>query len=87
MMHLNVYSIHPRIFALANVQNRTGVGFEEMAIARGVMIGNEEVGRSCVVEVNPDHDSGLKMVKASTENIIKMLGERCRSRIREDEVQ
>jgi hypothetical protein len=58
-----------------------GVGFEEMLIARGMMMRSEEVDGSCVVEVNPDHDSGFKMVKASTENITKMLGERCRSRI------
>ena len=81
MLHVNVYSIHPGIFEVANVQNCTGAGFEEMVIASEVMMGSEKFGGLCVVEVNPAHDSGLKMVKALMGNIMKMLGERRLNRI------
>jgi arginase len=80
LVHLDVDSIDPGMFPLANVPNSTGVGFEEMMRALEVMMGSKKVAGLCVAEVNPDHDPELRMVQVLTERIAKMLECRVRRR-------
>lgn len=74
VVHLDVDSIDPGMFPLANVPNHTGVGFDEMMKALEVMMQSEKVGALCIAEVNPDHDPGLEMVEKLTRSIAKILG-------------
>ncbi|KAI0123304.1 hypothetical protein BJ170DRAFT_703997 [Xylariales sp. AK1849] len=73
MVHLDVDSIDPLMFPLANVPNFTGVTFEDMMRALKVFLGSEKVGGLTVAEVNPDHDPGLEMVERLTDQVVGML--------------
>ncbi|OBS25795.1 hypothetical protein FPOA_06331 [Fusarium poae] len=76
MVHLDVDSIDPGTFPLANVPNFTGVEFEEMMRALKILLRNSKVGGLVVTEVNPDHDPGLFMIDRLAGRIADMLGER-----------
>lgn len=76
MVHLDVDSIDPQMFPLANVPNFTGVTFEEMMRALKVLLGDKKVGGLTVAEVNPDHDPGLEMVERLVDQIAEMLAAR-----------
>ena len=73
LVHLDVDSIDPQMFPLANVPNFTGVTFEDMMRALGVFLSSEKVGGLTVAEVNPDHDIGLDMVGRLTDQVVGML--------------
>ena len=75
-MHLDVDSIDPRLFPLANVPNFTGVTFEQMIRALNVFLSSEKVGALTVAEVNPDHDPGLAMTTRLTGELVTMLTNR-----------
>lgn len=76
MVHLDVDSIDPGTFPLANVPNFTGVEFENMMKALKVLLGSTKVAGLTVAEVNPDHDPGLVMVERLASHIANMLGAR-----------
>ncbi|KAL9616485.1 MAG: hypothetical protein Q9160_008653 [Pyrenula sp. 1 TL-2023] len=76
MVHLDVDSIDPQMFPLANVPNFTGVTFEQMMRALKVFLGSDKVGGLTVAEVNPDHDPGLEMVSRLTDQLVAMLAVR-----------
>ncbi|KAF4499796.1 Arginase [Fusarium agapanthi] len=76
MVHLDVDSIDPGTFPLANVPNFTGVEFENMMTALKTLLASEKVGGLTVAEVNPDHDPGLKMTERLTSHIVEMLAAR-----------
>ncbi|KAM0352995.1 hypothetical protein ACHAPU_001880 [Fusarium lateritium] len=76
MVHLDVDSIDPGTFPLANVPNFTGVEFDDMMRAVKVLLGSEKIGGLTVAEVNPDHDPGLAMVERLTSRIVEMLAAR-----------
>ncbi|KAH6999556.1 hypothetical protein EDB80DRAFT_724875 [Ilyonectria destructans] len=76
MVHLDVDSIDPGTFPLANVPNFTGVMFEEMMRALKVFLGSKKVKGLTVAEVNPDHDPGLDMVERLTDQVVGMLAAR-----------
>lgn len=73
MVHLDVDSIDPQMFPLANVPNFTGVTFEQMMRALKVFLASEKVGGLTVAEVNPDHDPELEMIERLTREIVAML--------------
>lgn len=75
-VHLDVDSIDPRLFPLANVPNFTGVGFETMIRALEILVDSRKVCGLMVAEVNPDHDPGGQMVTRLTDSIVEMLGSR-----------
>jgi arginase len=75
-VHLDVDSIDPQMFPLANVPNFTGVKFEEMMRALKVFLGSEKIGGLTVAEVNPDHDPGLEMITRLTDELVTMLAAR-----------
>lgn len=72
-VHLDVDSIDPGLFPLANVPNFTGVGFGEMMRALGVFMESDKVQGLCIAEVNPDHDPTLRMVERLTGTVANML--------------
>ncbi|KAM0219874.1 hypothetical protein ACHAQD_006212 [Fusarium lateritium] len=76
MVHLDVDSIDPGTFPLANVPNFTGVEFDSMMRALKVLLGSDYVAGLTVAEVNPDHDPGLAMVEKLTSRIVEMLAAR-----------
>ena len=76
MVHLDVDSIDPQMFPLANVPNFTGVAFEEMMSALRVFLHSEKVLGLTIAEVNPDHDPGLVVVERLTEEVVCMLSSR-----------
>jgi arginase len=76
LVHLDVDSIDPQLFPLANVPNFTGVTFEQMMRALRVFLGSSKVGGLCIAEVNPDHDPELVMVNRLTDEIVTMLASR-----------
>ncbi|CAJ0550740.1 Ff.00g106700.m01.CDS01 [Fusarium sp. VM40] len=76
MVHLDVDSIDPGTFPLANVPNFTGVEFDNMMRALKVLLGSDHVTGLTVAEVNPDHDPGLAMVERLTSRIVEMLAAR-----------
>ncbi|KKY38753.1 hypothetical protein UCDDA912_g01283 [Diaporthe ampelina] len=76
MVHLDVDSIDPRMFPLANLPNFTGVGFEEMMRALSVFVRSDKVGGLTIAEVNPDHDPGLKMVERLADQVAGMVAAR-----------
>ena len=78
MVHLDVDSIDPGTFPLANIPNYTGVQFEVMMEALGVLLGGRKVGGLTVAEVNPDHDLGLEMTGRLVERVVGMLKTRIR---------
>lgn len=76
MVHLDVDSIDPRMFPLANLPNFTGVGVDEMMRALRVFVTSDKVGGLTIAEVNPDHDPGLEMVGRLTDHVVGMLAAR-----------
>ncbi|KAM5350066.1 hypothetical protein ACJ41O_006571 [Fusarium nematophilum] len=76
MVHLDVDSIDPGTFPLANVPNFTGVMFEEMMRDLKVFLGSDKVQGLTIAEVNPDHDLGLDMVERLTNEVVDMLAAR-----------
>ncbi|KAM0441984.1 hypothetical protein ACHAQK_004922 [Fusarium lateritium] len=76
MVHLDVDSIDPGTFPLANVPNFTGVEFDNMMRALKVLLGSDYVAGLTVAEVNPDHDPGLAMVEKLTSRVVEMLAAR-----------
>ncbi|KAH7062908.1 hypothetical protein BKA63DRAFT_188909 [Paraphoma chrysanthemicola] len=76
LVHLDVDSIDPGTFPLANVPNYTGVEFDAMMSALGVFLASEKVGGLVVAEVNPDHDPGLAMIGKLTGEVVRMLAAR-----------
>lgn len=76
MVHLDVDSIDPGTFPLANVPNFTGVEFEVMMRALRVLLGSSKVTGLTVAEVNPDHDPGFVMIDKLASHIADMLGAR-----------
>ncbi|KAK7403421.1 hypothetical protein QQX98_010834 [Neonectria punicea] len=76
MVHLDVDSIDPRMFPLANVPDFTGVTFEQMMRALKVLLVSTKIGGLTVAEVNPDHDPGLKMVERLVDQIVGMVSAR-----------
>jgi arginase len=76
LVHLDVDSIDPGTFPLANVPNYTGVNFEAMMQALKVFLASGKVAGLCVAEVNPDHDPELEMVERLSGEIVGMLGVR-----------
>ncbi|KPM41001.1 hypothetical protein AK830_g5530 [Neonectria ditissima] len=73
MVHLDVDSIDPQMFPLANVPNFTGVTFESMMQALKVLLDCKKVRGLTVAEVNPDHDPDLEMVEKLVDEIIGMV--------------
>lgn len=73
VVHLDVDSIDPQLFPLANVPNFTGVTFEQMMKALKVFLSSQKVAGLVVAEVNPDHDPGLKMIERLTTEIVGAL--------------
>lgn len=73
MVHLDVDSIDPGTFPIANLPNYTGVTFEEMMRALKVFMGSSKVEGLTIAEVNPDHDPGLGMVERLTDQVVSML--------------
>jgi arginase len=71
-VHLDVDSIDPGEFPLANMPNWTGVRFETMMEALAVLLSHTKIIGLCVAEVNPDHDPGLLMTKMLTSRIVEM---------------
>lgn len=76
MVHLDVDSIDPQMFPLANIPNFTGVTFEQMMRALKVFLKSEKVAGLTIAEVNPDHDPGLEMVERLTDQVVEMLAAR-----------
>ncbi|KAL1872351.1 hypothetical protein Daus18300_004321 [Diaporthe australafricana] len=76
MVHLDVDSIDPRMFPLANVPNYTGVSFEEMMRALKVFLESEKVGGLTIAEVNPDHDPELEMITRLADQVVEFLAAR-----------
>ncbi|KAJ6171358.1 hypothetical protein N7470_000425 [Penicillium chermesinum] len=76
LVHLDVDAIDPRMFPLANIPNFTGVTFDQMMRALGVMLASDKAGGLTIAEVNPDHDPGLGMIGMLTDEIVAMLGKR-----------
>ncbi|KPI45138.1 uncharacterized protein AB675_2336 [Cyphellophora attinorum] len=76
LIHLDVDSIDPGEFPLANLPNYTGVKFDVMMRALAVFLSSEKTVGLCVAEVNPDHDPGLKMTTMLADAIAGMLGKR-----------
>ncbi|KAF5019373.1 hypothetical protein F66182_8623 [Fusarium sp. NRRL 66182] len=76
MVHLDVDSIDPGTFPLANIPNFTGVDFEVMMRALKILLSSQKVGGLTVAEVNPDHDPGLVMVERLASHIVDMLAAR-----------
>ncbi|KAJ3492692.1 hypothetical protein NLG97_g5209 [Lecanicillium saksenae] len=76
IVHLDVDSIDPGTFPLANVPNYTGVEFESMMAALGVFLSSDKTGGLVIAEANPDHDPGLDMFGKLVDAIAKMLGNR-----------
>lgn len=76
VVHLDVDSIDPSMFPLANVPNFTGVTFEQMMRALRVFVGSRKVGVLTIAEVNPDHDPGLEMIGRLTDQVVQMLAAR-----------
>ena len=76
MVHLDVDSIDPQMFPLANVPNFTGVTFEDMMQSLRVVLSSEKVAGLTIAEVNPDHDPDLGMVKRLTAEVVDMLAAR-----------
>lgn len=75
-VHLDVDSIDPGEFPLANVPNFTGIRFEQMMEALKIFLADERVLGLTVAEVNPDHDPDLHMTTRLVDAIVAMLGAR-----------
>ena len=73
MVHLDVDSIDPGLFPLANVPNATGVEFPVMMKALKVLLKSLKVGGLTIAEVNPDHDPGLKMTGSLVDEVVEAL--------------
>lgn len=73
LVHLDVDSIDPKMFPLANIPNYTGVAFEDMMQALKVVLASPKVKGLTVAEVNPDHDIGLDMTTRLTDHLVNIL--------------
>lgn len=76
VVHLDVDSIDPRMFPLANVGNLTGVSFEKMVKALDIFTASEKIISLVIAEVNPDHDPDLSLTTKLTDEIVEMFGRR-----------
>lgn len=76
VVHLDVDAIDPGEFPLANLPNYTGVKFESMMKALGVMLTHDKAAGLSVAEVNPDHDPDLVMTQMLTRELTNMLSRR-----------
>lgn len=76
MVHLDVDSIDPGTFPLANIPNFTGVTFEQIMRALKVIMKSTKIAALSIAEVNPDHDPGLYMTERLTDEIVGMLAAR-----------
>lgn len=76
IVHLDVDTIDPGEFPLANMPNYTGVKFEAMMKALAVLLRHKSTAALCVAEVNPDHDPGLAMTQMLSRKLAGMLGSR-----------
>ncbi|KAH7034555.1 uncharacterized protein B0I36DRAFT_360069 [Microdochium trichocladiopsis] len=76
LVHLDVDSIDPVSFPLANVPNYTGVQFESMMQALSVFMASSKVAALTIAEVNPDHDPSGSMVRTWTDRVTAMLAAR-----------
>lgn len=79
LVHLDVDSIDPTLFPLANIPNYTGVPFETMMSALKPILGNPKVMGLSVAEVNPDHDPELEMTARLADEIVEGLSARIHS--------
>ncbi|KAH6872447.1 hypothetical protein BKA58DRAFT_146188 [Alternaria rosae] len=75
-VHLDIDSIDPGEFPLANVPNFTGVTFQTMMQALSVFVASTKVVGLSIAEVNPDHDPDLAMTTMLTKEIVSMLARR-----------
>lgn len=73
VVHLDVDSIDPGLFRLANLPNATGVKLSVMMKALKVLLKSPKVGGLAIAEVNPDHDPGLKMTGRLVDEIVEAL--------------
>ena len=76
VVHLDVDSIDPGRFPLANLPNATGVEFPVMMKALKALLKSPKVGALAIAEVNPDHDPGLKMTGRLVDEVVDCLKER-----------
>jgi arginase len=74
LVHLDVNSINPRTFPIANVPNYTGVNFKAIMQALVVFVASNKVACLCVAEVNLDYNPKLKIVERLSKEIVGMLG-------------
>ena len=76
VVHLDVDSIDPGLFPLANLPNATGVEFSVMMKALKVLLRSPKVRGLAIAEVNPDHDPGLKMTGRLVDGVVDGLSGR-----------
>ena len=72
-VHLDVDSIDPGLFPLANLPNMTGVQFPVMMKALKVLLKSPKAGGLTIAEVNPDHDPGLRMTGRLVNEVVDAL--------------
>lgn len=73
VVHLDVDSIDPGLFPLANLPNTTGVEFSVMMKAVKLLLKSPKAGALAIAEVNPDHDPGLKMTERLVDEVVDAL--------------
>lgn len=76
LIHLDVDAIDGTTYPLANIPNRTGVGFDEILSALKIFLASKKVCGLVIAEVNPDHDPGLKMTDKLIDGLVGALGAR-----------
>lgn len=76
LVHFDVDVIDATVFPLANVANRTGLGFEGVMEALKVVLGSGKCGGLCVAEVNPTHDPGGVMTGMLVDGLVDAFRER-----------
>ncbi|KAK3703245.1 hypothetical protein LTR37_014585 [Vermiconidia calcicola] len=75
LVHFDVDAIDGVGFPLANVINRTGVGFDEAMAAMRVFLRSKKVCGIVIAEVNPDHDPDLEMTSKLINALVDGLRE------------
>lgn len=70
LLHFDVDAIDATLFPLANIANRTGVGFEGVMEAVRVFLASGKCGGLCIGEVNPTHDPDGVMVKMLVDELV-----------------
>lgn len=73
LVHLDVDVIDPGQFPLGNVPNWTGVGFPEIMTALKLFLQSPKAVGLIIAEVNPDHDSGLRMTSRLVDEVVEGL--------------